>query len=176
MPYAIAAYYIIMPAELSANLARYDAIRFGLQPENLGKSLEEYYFNARGEGFGDEIKRRIMIGTYVLSAGYYDAYYKKAQKVRTKIIEEFNEIFKKVDVLIGPTVPGPAFKLGEKVNDPLQMYLVDSLTVPMNIAGLPALNVPCGFTSSGLPIGMQIIGPQFSEEKILNVGYIYENL
>lgn len=174
--YAIAVYYIVMPAELSANLARYDAIRFGLQPETQGEALEDYYFNARGEGFGDEIKRRIMIGTYVLSAGYYDAYYKKAQKVRTKIIQEFKDVFKKVDVLIGPTVPGPAFKLGEKLDDPLQMYMVDSLTVPMNIAGLPALNVPCGMTSKGLPIGMQIIGPQFSEEKILNVGNIYENL
>jgi len=174
--YAIAAYYIIMPAELSANLARYDSIRFGLKPENAGESLEDYYFNARGEGFGDEIKRRIMIGTYVLSAGYYDAYYKKAQKVRTKIIEEFNDVFKKVDVLIGPTVPGPAFKLGEKLNDPLQMYLVDSLTVPMNIAGVPALNVPCGMTSGGLPIGMQIIGPHFSEDKLLNIGNIYEQL
>lgn len=174
--YAIAVYYIVMPAELSANLARYDAIRFGLGPTSEGESLEDYYFNARGEGFGDEIKRRIMIGTYVLSAGYYDAYYKKAQKVRTKIIEEFNEIFKKVDVLIGPTVPGPAFKLGEKLEDPLQMYLVDSLTVPINIAGLPALNVPCGMTDGGLPIGMQIIGPQFSEEKILNIGNVYEKL
>ncbi|MBA4336649.1 Asp-tRNA(Asn)/Glu-tRNA(Gln) amidotransferase GatCAB subunit A [bacterium] len=174
--YAIAVYYIVMPAELSANLARYDSIRFGLKPENAGESLEDYYFNSRGEGFGDEIKRRIMIGTYVLSAGYYDAYYKKAQKVRTKIIEEFNNVFKKVDVLIGPTVPGPAFKLGEKLNDPLQMYLVDSLTVPMNIAGVPALNVPCGMTSSGLPIGMQIIGPQFSEDKLLNIGNIYEKL
>jgi aspartyl-tRNA(Asn)/glutamyl-tRNA(Gln) amidotransferase subunit A len=174
--YAIAAYYIIMPAELSANLARYDSIRFGLKPEDAGESLEDYYFNARGEGFGDEIKRRMMIGTYVLSAGYYDAYYKKAQKVRTKIIEEFNNVFKRVDVLIGPTVPGPAFKLGEKLNDPLQMYLVDSLTVPMNIAGVPALNVPCGMTSAGLPIGMQIIGPQFSEDKLLNIGNIYEQL
>lgn len=174
--YAIAAYYIIMPAELSANLARYDAIRFGFKPENEGESLEDYYFNARGEGFGDEIKRRIMIGTYVLSAGYYDAYYKKAQKVRTKIVQEFEDVFKKVDVLVGPTVPAPAFKLGEKINDPLQMYLVDSLTVPMNIAGVPALNIPCGKASNGMPIGMQIIGPQFSEEKILNVGHVYESL
>ena len=174
--YAIAVYYIVMPAELSANLARYDAIRFGKKPENEGESLEDYYFNARGEGFGDEVKRRIMIGTYVLSAGYYDAYYKKAQKVRTKIIEEFNDVFSEVDVLIGPTVPMPAFKLGEKLDDPLQMYLVDSLTVPMNIAGLPALSVPCGTTSKGLPIGMQIIGPQFSEAKLLNIGNIYETL
>lgn len=174
--YAIAVYYIVMPAELSANLARYDSIRFGLKPEDNGESLEDYYFNSRGEGFGEEIKRRIMIGNYVLSAGYYGAYYKKAQRVRTKIIEEFNEIFQKVDVLIAPTVPGPAFKLGEKLDDPLQMYLVDALTVPMNIAGLPALNVPCGITSKGLPVGMQIIGPQFSEGKLLNIGNIYENL
>ena len=172
--YAIAVYYIVMPAELSANLARFDAIRFGTKPENVGESLEDYYFNARGEGFGDEIKRRIMMGTYVLSSGYYDAYYKKAQKVRTAIIEEFNNVFQDVDVIIGPTVPTPAFKLGEKLDDPLKMYLVDSLTVPMNIAGLPALNVPCGSTKHGLPIGMQIIGPQFSEERLLNIGHIYE--
>lgn len=174
--YAIAVYYIVMPAELSANLARFDAIRFGTKPENTGESLEDYYFNARGEGFGDEIKRRIMMGTYVLSAGYYDAYYKKAQKVRTVIIEEFNNVFQEVDVLIGPTVPTPAFKLGEKLDDPLKMYLVDSLTVPMNIAGLPALNLPCGSTKQGLPIGMQIIGPQFSEERLLNIGNLYETL
>ncbi|MBD3157018.1 Asp-tRNA(Asn)/Glu-tRNA(Gln) amidotransferase subunit GatA [Candidatus Peregrinibacteria bacterium] len=172
--YAIAVYYIVMPAELSANLARFDAIRFGTKPDHTGESLEEYYLNARGEGFGDEVKRRIMMGTYVLSAGYYDAYYKKAQKVRTAIIEEFNTVFQEVDVLIGPTVPTPAFKLGEKLDDPLQMYLVDSLTVPMNIAGLPALNVPCGSTKKGLPIGMQIIGPQFSEAQLLTIGHTYE--
>lgn len=173
--YAVAVYYIVMPAELSANLARYDSIRFGKKPDNEGKNLIEYYFAARGEGLGDEIKRRIMIGTYVLSAGYYDAYYKKAQKVRTLIVDEFKEVFKKVDVLIGPTVPSVAFKIGEKINDPLQMYLTDSLTVPINAAGLPALNVICGKNKQDLPIGMQIIGPQFSEELILKVGNYYES-
>ncbi len=173
--YAIAVYYIVMPAELSANLARFDGIRFGTKPQKEGEDLIDYYFNSRGEGFGDEIKRRIMMGTYVLSAGYYDAYYKKAQKVRTLIINEMNELFKKVDVLIGPTSPFPAFKLGEKLDDPLQMYLADALTVPVNIAGVPAVNVPCGFTAEkGLPIGMQIIGPQFSEDLILKVGAKYE--
>lgn len=175
--YAIAVYYIVMPAELSANLARFDGIRFGTKPEKEGEDLIEYYFNSRGEGFGDEIKRRIMMGTYVLSAGYYDAYYKKAQKVRTLIINEMNELFNKVDVLIGPTSPFPPFKINEKSDDPLQMYLADAFTVPVNIAGVPALNVPCGKTAEkGLPIGMQIIGPQFSEDLILKVGYNYEQL
>lgn len=173
--YAVAVYYIVMPAELSANLARYDSIRFGKKPDKEGENLIDYYFQARGEGFGDEVKRRIMIGTYVLSAGYYDAYYKKAQKVRTLIIDEFREVFNKVDVLIGPTVPSVAFKIGEKIDDPLQMYLTDSLTVPINAAGLPALNVVCGKNKAGLPIGMQIIGPQFSEDLILKVGNYYEN-
>ncbi|MFC1810244.1 Asp-tRNA(Asn)/Glu-tRNA(Gln) amidotransferase subunit GatA [Patescibacteria group bacterium] len=175
--YAIAVYYIVMPAELSANLARFDAIRYGTKPETEGKDLIDYYFNARGQGFGDEIKRRIMMGTYVLSAGYYDAYYKKAQKVRTLIINEMNDLFKKVDVLVGPTSPFPAFKLGEKLDDPLQMYLADAFTVPVNIAGVPALNVTCGKThKKGLPIGMQIIGPQFSEDLLLKVGHVYEQM
>lgn len=173
--YAVAVYYIVMPAELSANLARFDAIRFGRKPEQEGENLQDYYYNARGEAFGDEIKRRIMMGTYVLSAGYYDAYYKKAQKVRTLIIEDFNKVFKKVDVLVGPTSPFPPFKIGEKKDDPLQMYLADALTVPASIAGVPALNVPCGKTASGLPIGMQIIGPQFKEDLILKVGHSYES-
>jgi len=174
--YAVAVYYIVMPAELSANLARYDAIRYGKKPDEEGESLTDYYFNSRGEGFGDEIKRRIMIGTYVLSAGYYDAYYKKAQKVRTLIVNDFKRILDEVDVLIGPTSPFPPFKIGEKKDDPLQMYLADILTVPINIAGLPSLNVPCGFSNDNLPIGMQIIGPQFSEELILRVGNNYEKL
>jgi aspartyl-tRNA(Asn)/glutamyl-tRNA(Gln) amidotransferase subunit A len=173
--YAIAVYYIVMPAEVSANLARYDSIRFGKKPDEEGKDLIDYYFRARGEGLGDEVKRRIMIGTYVLSAGYYEAYYKKAQKVRTLIVKEFKDVFKKVDVLVGPTVPFPAFKLGEKIDDPLKMYLTDALTVPINAAGLPALNVICGKSKEGLPIGMQIIGPQFSEDLILKVGNYYES-
>jgi aspartyl-tRNA(Asn)/glutamyl-tRNA(Gln) amidotransferase subunit A len=174
--YAIAAYYIIMMAELSANLARFDAVRYGRKPNEEGESLMDYYFNARGEGFGDEIKRRIMMGTYVLSAGYYDAYYKKAQKVRTLIIQDFEKVFKEVDVLIGPTSPFPAFKIGEKRDDPLQMYLADALTIPASVAGVPGLNVPCGMTKEGLPIGMQIIGPQFSEDLILKVGHYYEKV
>ncbi|MFC1655929.1 Asp-tRNA(Asn)/Glu-tRNA(Gln) amidotransferase subunit GatA [Patescibacteria group bacterium] len=174
--YAVAAYYIIMPAELSANLARFDSIRFGRKPSEEGDSLQDYYYNSRGENFGDEIKRRIMMGTYVLSAGYYDAYYKKAQKVRTLIIEDFNKAFEKVDVLIGPTSPFPPFKAGEKKDDPLQMYLADALTIPVSIAGVPALNVPCGKTKKDLPIGMQIIGPQFKEDLILRVGDAYESI
>jgi aspartyl-tRNA(Asn)/glutamyl-tRNA(Gln) amidotransferase subunit A len=174
--YAVAVYYIVMPAELSANLARYDGLRYGRKPEKEGKNLTDYYFNARGEGFGDEIKRRIMIGTYVLSAGYYDAYYKKAQKVRTLIIRDFEKAFEKADVLIGPTVPCTAFKIGEKVDDPLQMYLADAMTIPASAAGLPALNVPCGKAKNGLPIGMQIIGPQFSEDLILKTGRFYEKV
>jgi len=174
--YAVAVYYIVMPAELSANLARYDGLRYGRKPEKEGKNLTDYYFNARGEGFGDEIKRRIMIGTYVLSAGYYDAYYKKAQKVRTLIIRDFEKAFEKADVLIGPTVPCTAFKIGEKVNDPLKMYLADAMTIPASAAGLPALNVPCGKAKNGLPIGMQIIGPQFTEDLILKTGRFYEKV
>lgn len=175
--YAIAVYYILCPAELSANLARFDGIRYGSKPETEGEGLVDYYFNSRGEGFGEEIKRRIMIGTYVLSAGYYDAYYKKAQKVRTMIIEEVNRIFEKVDVMVGPTSPFPAFKIGTKSNDPLQMYLADALTVPINIAGVPSLNIPVGDTKEEkLPIGMQIVGPQFSEDLILKVGNWYEGI
>ncbi|MBN1494535.1 Asp-tRNA(Asn)/Glu-tRNA(Gln) amidotransferase subunit GatA [Candidatus Peregrinibacteria bacterium] len=173
--YAVAVYYIVMPAELSANLARFDGIRFGSKPQEEGKTLTDYYFNARGEGFGDEIKRRIMIGTYVLSAGYYDAYYKKAQKVRTLIIKDFEDVFKKADVIIGPTAPAPAFRIGENIEDPLKMYLADALTIPASCAGLPALNVPCGKSKKGLPIGMQIIGPQFTEDLLLKVGRSYES-
>jgi len=172
--YAVAVYYIAMPAELSANLARFDAIRFGSKPKNEGKELADYYFAARKEGFGDEIKRRIMIGTYVLSAGYYEAYYKKAQKVRTLIIKDFEKAFEEVDVLMGPVSPYPAFKIGEMVDDPLAMYLADVFTIPVSCAGVPALSVPCGFSKDQLPIGLQIIGPQFSEDLLLKVGAAYE--
>lgn len=168
--YALAVYYVSMPAELSANLARYDGIRFGIKPSEDGSDLEEYYRNVRGEGFGDEIKRRIMIGTYVLSAGYYDAYYKKAQEVRTKIIDDFNRVFEEVDVLCGPVSPYPAFKFGENLADPLKMYMADVLTIPASTAGLPAASVPCGMSSGGLPIGFQVIGRQFDEERVLKVG------
>ncbi len=168
--YAIATYYISMPAELSANLARYDGIRFGIKPSDSVEDLEDYYKSVRGEGFGDEIKRRIMIGTYVLSAGYYDAYYKKAQKVRTKIIEDFDRVFGEVDVICGPTSPYPAFKLGENLSDPLKMYMADALTVPASAAGLPAVSVPCSESVEGLPIGLQVIGRQFDEGGVLRVG------
>lgn len=168
--YAVAVYYISMPAELSANLARYDGVRFGLDIGDKGDNLNEYYEKVRGVGFGDEIKRRIMMGTYVLSAGYYDAYYKKAQKVRTLIVEDFDRVFEDVDVLCAPVSPFPAFKLGENLDDPLKMYMADALTIPASAAGLPALSVPCGASKSGLPIGLQVIGKQFEEGRILGVG------
>jgi len=182
--YAIAVYYISMPAELSANLERYDGVRFGKKYSG-GKSggadkadasdIVDYYFKTRGEAFGDEIKRRIMIGTYVLSAGYMDAYYKKAMKVRTLIIQDFEKAFKKVDVLIAPVSPFPAFGIGEKANDPLAMYTADALTIPASAAGLPSLACPAGVSSGeygakGLPIGLQIIAPQFKEGLCLQVG------
>ncbi len=172
--YAVATYYVSVPAELSANLERFDGIRYGKKPAHEVTDLVDYYFQARGEGFGDEIKRRIMIGTYVLSAGYYDAYYKKAQKVRTVIIRDFERVFEKVDVLIGPTSPVPPFKVGELVDDPLAMYLADALTIPVNAAGLPAINCPCGMSKEGLPIGLQIIAPQFEEGRCLKVASFLE--
>ena len=168
--YAIAVYYICMPAELSANLARYDGIRYGKKAIKNDGDLVDFYFETRGAFFGDEIKRRIMIGTYVLSAGYMDAYYKKAMKVRTKIIQDFAEAFKKVDVLIGPVSPFPAFGIGDKVNDPLAMYTADALTIPASAAGLPSLACPCGVSAGGLPIGLQVIAPQFKEGLCLQVG------
>ncbi len=172
--YAVAVYYVSMPAELSANLARFDGIRYGSKTKENVKTLIDQYYQTRKEGFGDEIKRRIMIGTYVLSAGYYDAYYKKAQKVRTLIIQDFENAFKDVDVLMSPVAPFPAFKVGEKKDDPLAMYLADALTIPVNAAGVPGLSLPCGFTTGGLPVGLQIIGPQLREDLILNVGAAYE--
>jgi len=167
--YAVAVYYITMPAELSANLERFDGVRYGKKPLKDPEDLVDYYFKARGEGFGDEIKRRIMIGTYVLSAGYYDAYYKKAQKVRTLIIEDFNKAFEKVDVLIGPVSPFPSFKVGALVDDPLAMYMADALTIPASSAGVPSLACPAGMSKNGLPIGLQIIAPQFEEGRCLQV-------
>lgn len=160
LEYGIATYYIIAPSETSSNLARYDGIRFGSPREN----------------FGAEAKRRIMFGTYALSSGYYDQYYLKAQKVRTIIKREFEKAFKQCDVILSPVSPTPPFRLGEKVDDPLQMYLVDIYTVLINLAGVPSIALPCGFSKTGLPIGMQIIGPQFSEEKLFQVGYAYEKV
>lgn len=174
--YALAVYYITQPAELSANLARFDGIRYGAKPRAKTSSMTDYYYQARSEGFGDEIKRRIMIGTYVLSAGYYDAYYRKAQKVRTLIIQDFEEVFQKVDILVAPVSPFPAFVIGEKNADPLAMYQADVFTIPSSCAGIPALSIPCGFTSNNLPVGMQIIGSQWSEDLLLKAGAAYEQL
>lgn len=170
--YALPAYYIISSAEAGSNLARYDGIRYGYASQNYS-NLMDLYLNTRSEGFGREVKRRIMLGTYALSSGYYDAYYKKAQQVRTLIIEDFKEAFKKYDVIISPTSPTTAFKIGEKSSDPMLMYLSDVCTVPINIAGLPAVSIPCGF-SSGLPVGLQIIGKHFDEQTVLNVANAFQ--
>ena len=170
--YALACYYILAPAECSANLARYDGVRYGFSyqdTDNMWEALEL----TRQHGFGPEVKRRIMLGTYALSAGYYDAYYLKAQRVRTLIRREFEEAFKNFDVLVTPTSPTVAFQLGEKTDDPLQMYLSDLYTIPANIAGIPSISVPCGF-ANGLPIGLQIMGPHFSEETVLSIAHRYE--
>lgn len=171
--YGIAAYYIIAPSEASANLARYDGVKYGKRVE-AAENLMEMYTRTRAEGFGSEVKRRIMIGTYTLSAGYYDAYYLKAQKVRTLIKQDFEAAFGKVDVLVCPTAPSTAFKAGDKSADPLSMYLVDLMTIPVNLAGLPAMSVPCGFSREGLPIGLQIIGNVLREDQIFQVAYAYE--
>ena len=170
--YAVAVYYIVATAEASSNLARYDGMRYGHRAD--AKDLIETYRISRDEGFGAEVKRRIMLGTYALSAGYYDAYYLKAQKVRTLIKRDFDEAFKRCDVIVTPTTPTTAFKLGEKTQDPLQMYLSDIYTISINLAGLPALSLPCGFDSEGMPIGLQIIGKPFDESTIFRVAYNYE--
>ena len=171
--YTLATYYIISCAEASSNLGRFDGIRYGYRTPNY-ESLEDIFINSRTEGFGDEVKRRIILGTYVLSSGYYDAYYKKAQQVRTLIKNEFNKIFEKYDILITPTSPTVAFDIGEKSNNPMEMYMADICTVPINVAGVPAISIPCGVDKTGMPIGMQIIGKHFSEETILNAAYTYE--
>ncbi|MEB3182072.1 MAG: Asp-tRNA(Asn)/Glu-tRNA(Gln) amidotransferase subunit GatA [Nostocaceae cyanobacterium] len=166
-------YYIIAPSEASANLARYDGVKYGYRVPDA-ENLLDMYARTRATGFGAEVKRRIMIGTYTLSAGYYDAYYLKAQKVRTLIKQDFENAFAKVDVLVCPTAPSTAFKTGEKVNDPLSMYLTDLMTIPVNLAGLPGISIPCGFDQKGLPIGLQIIGNVLAEEKLFQVAYAYE--
>ena len=171
--YALATYYIIACAEASSNLGRFDGIRYGYRTPNY-ESLKDIFVNSRTEGFGEEVKRRIILGTYVLSSGYYDAYYKKAQQVRTLVKNEFDKVFKKYDVLITPTAPAVAFDMGAKSGNPLEMYLADICTVSVNIAGLPGISIPCGVDESGMPIGMQIIGKQFSEETLLNAAYTYE--
>lgn len=174
--YGVAVYYIVTPSEISSNLARYDGIRFGLSKREESANLLDVYQKSRGAGFGPEAKRRIMIGTYALSSGYYDAYYKKAQSVRALLIQDFKKALEQVDVLITPTAPGTAFKIGEKADDPLAMYLEDVFLVPASLAGLPAASVPCGFDAKGLPIGMQIIGRQMGELKILQTAAFYESM
>jgi aspartyl-tRNA(Asn)/glutamyl-tRNA(Gln) amidotransferase subunit A len=171
--YGIAAYYVIAPSEASANLARYDGVRYGQRIEDA-ENLMEMYTRTRAEGFGAEVKRRIMIGTYALSAGYYDAYYLKAQKVRTLIKQDFEQAFADVDILVSPTAPTTAFKAGDKSTDPLSMYLIDLMTIPVNLAGLPGMSVPCGFDSQGLPIGLQLIGNVLREDQVLQAAYAYE--
>ncbi|MBP3039622.1 Asp-tRNA(Asn)/Glu-tRNA(Gln) amidotransferase subunit GatA [Bacillaceae bacterium Marseille-Q3522] len=170
--YALATYYILASSEASANLARFDGVRYGYRSENAA-TLIDLYKNTRAEGFGEEVKRRIMLGTFALSSGYYDAYYKKAQKVRTLIKNDFENVFADYDVIIGPTAPTPAFKIGEQVDDPLTMYANDILTIPVNLAGVPAISVPCGF-SNGLPLGLQIIGKHFDESTIYRVAHAFE--
>ncbi|HTH96543.1 MAG TPA: amidase family protein, partial [Stellaceae bacterium] len=171
--YALATYYIIAPAEASANLSRYDGVRFGLRVP--GATLDEMYENTRAEGFGAEVKRRILIGTYVLSHGYYDAYYLKAQRIRTLIARDFEQAFKSCDVILTPTAPSAAFAVGQKQDDPIAMYLNDVFTVPVNLAGLPGLSVPAGLSADGLPLGLQIIGRAFDEETVLRVGGVIES-
>ena len=171
--YALATYYIIACAEASSNLGRFDGIRYTYRTPEF-KNLKELYKKTRSEGFGAEVKRRIILGTYVLSSGYYDAYYKKAQKVRTMVMNEFNKGFEKYDAILTPTSPTVAFEIGEKLNNPLEMYLADICTVSVNIAGLPGISIPCGVDSQGMPVGMQLIGKRFDEETILNIAYSFE--
>ena len=171
--YALATYYIIACAEASSNLGRFDGIRYGYRTPEYS-NLKEIYKKSRSEGFGPEVKRRIILGTYVLSSGYYDAYYKKAQQVRTLVSNEFSKAFEKYDVILTPTSPVTAFNIGEKSNNPLEMYLADICTVSINIAGVPAISIPCGVDSEGMPVGMQLIGNKFEEEKILNAAYTFE--
>ena len=170
-PHAIAAYYVIAPAEASANLARYDGVRYGRRTES--DDLLEMYERTRHDYFGEEVRRRIMIGTYALSSGYYEAYYGTAQKVRTRIVEDFRAAFERVDLVITPTSPTVAFKLGERVADPLSMYLSDYYTTPASLAGIPAISIPCGL-SEGLPVGLQLIGPAFSESRLLDAAHALE--
>lgn len=174
--YAVATYYVLATSEASSNLARYDGVKYGFRASASGggKDLLDMYMNTRSQGFGSEVKRRIILGTYALSSGYYDAYYKKAQQVRTLIKNDFEEAFKKVDVIVTPTSPTAAFKAGEKADDPLQMYLSDIFTISVNLAGVPGISIPCGFTSNNLPIGLQIIGKYFDEATILKTAFAYE--
>jgi aspartyl-tRNA(Asn)/glutamyl-tRNA(Gln) amidotransferase subunit A len=171
--YAVAIYYIIATAEASSNLARYDGVKYGFRSKGY-RELIEMYTQSRAKGFGQEVKRRIILGTYVLSAGYYEAYYRKASQVRTLMRKDFEEAFRQVDVIVAPTAPTPAFRIGEKTENPLQMYLSDIHTIPVNLAGIPAISIPCGFNKKNLPIGLQIMGRHFDEEKLLRVAYTFE--
>jgi aspartyl-tRNA(Asn)/glutamyl-tRNA(Gln) amidotransferase subunit A len=176
LPLSVPTYYVVAPAECSSNLSRFDGVRFGHRCDEP-RDLLDLYRRSRGEGFGAEVKRRIMTGTYVLSAGYYDAYYLKAQKVRQLIAADFARAFGEVDVVIGPTAPTPAFELGAKTSDPITMYLNDIYTIGANLAGLPAISVPCGFVQEGghdLPVGLQLVGPHFSESRLLAVSHQYQ--
>jgi len=171
--YAVAAYYLIATAEASSNLARYEGVRFGHRSEQA-EGLIDMMTKSRSQGFGPEVKRRIMLGTYALSSGYYDAYYVKAQKVRTLIMRDFIKAFEQVDIMLTPVAPTPAFKIGEKIDDPLQMYLSDIFTIPVNLAGTCAMSIPAGFSASGLPVGLQLIGKPFGEEVILSAAHAFE--
>jgi aspartyl-tRNA(Asn)/glutamyl-tRNA(Gln) amidotransferase subunit A len=171
--YGVATYYVIAPCELSSNMARYDGVRFGHtvpHPENL----LDYYEKVRSSGFGPEVKRRIMIGTYALSAGYFDQYYRKAQKVRTLVKQDFETAFSRVDVILAPVAPTPAFVIGAHTDDPVQMYLEDAFTIPASLAGVPGLSIPCGFSKNNLPIGLQLIGPHFREDLLFQVGHAFQ--
>ena len=171
--HAIPAYYIVAPCECSSNLSRFDGVRYGYRCEDP-KDLNDLYLRSRSEGFGEEVKRRIMIGTYALSAGYYDAYYLKAQKCRQLVANDFSEAFKSVDVILSPTTPGTSFKSGEKTSDPIEMYLQDIFTIPANLAGLPGLSIPCG-EHEGLPLGMQLVGNSLEESKLLQFAHSYQS-
>jgi aspartyl-tRNA(Asn)/glutamyl-tRNA(Gln) amidotransferase subunit A len=171
--YAVSTYYIIGPAEASSNLARFDGVQYGLRDKDAGDMID-MYIRTRSKGFGNEAKRRILLGTYCLSSGYYDAYYLKAQKVRTKIKEDFDKAFTECDCIVTPTSPTPAFKIGEKADDPLGMYLSDIYTIPANLAGLPAVSIPCGFSENSLPIGLQVLAKPFDEETIFRTAYTFE--
>ncbi len=174
--YAVATYYVLATSEASSNLARYDGVKYGFRVPDTGgaKDLMDMYMQTRAQGFGEEVKRRIMLGTYALSSGYYDAYYKKAQQARTLIKNDFDKAFNTVDLIATPTSPTPAFRVGEKTDDPLQMYLADIFTISVNLAGVPAISIPCGFTSGNLPVGLQLIGRHFDEETLLKASYAYE--
>ena len=171
--YALATYYLLSSSEASANLARFDGVRYGYRSPN-GETLLDMYKNTRAEGFGTEVKRRIMLGTFALSSGYYDAYYKKAQQVRTLIKKDFEDVFESYDVIVGPTTPTPAFKIGQNIKDPMTMYANDILTIPVNLAGVPGISVPCGLSEQGLPLGLQIIGKHFDESTVYRVAHAFE--